>query len=281
MKGTAYLVQATLISLWWIGLLINQDFYNAFQFPGISSTAFNSFLLPDIVVISVLSIVRAYNRKIELEYIILGGFGYASLYCLNASIITGGGILATTVMMLGLFYNIFLVFEEKMFRNSSTNNMLINGLKTFIQIICVWTITLIIFPILIINSFGESLTTNSESIEIGIVLFLACSILGIYSAYTMVAKGKGTPLPIDQSQNLVISGPYKYVRNPMAIAGIGQAISISIILWSIYILVYSLIGLILWQFVVRPIEERNLKLRFGKQYEEYRTRVNCWIPKIN
>jgi hypothetical protein len=38
MKGTAYLLQSALISLWWIGLLVNQEFYEAFQFPEIEKT---------------------------------------------------------------------------------------------------------------------------------------------------------------------------------------------------------------------------------------------------
>lgn len=63
MKGTAYLLQATLIFLWWIGLLISQPFYDAFQFPGIGKTAFNSFLLPDLIVVALLSVVRAYKKK--------------------------------------------------------------------------------------------------------------------------------------------------------------------------------------------------------------------------
>lgn len=77
MKGTAYLLQATLISLWWIGLLINQNFYDAFQFPGIGEDAFNSFMLPDLIIVAFLSTVRAYKKRKELDYIILGSFLFA------------------------------------------------------------------------------------------------------------------------------------------------------------------------------------------------------------
>ena len=93
MKGIAYLLQATLISLWWIGLLINQNFYDAFQFPGIGNDAFNSFMLPDLIIVAFLSIVRAYKKRKKLDYIILGGFGFATLYCINATILTRGGFL--------------------------------------------------------------------------------------------------------------------------------------------------------------------------------------------
>ena len=97
MKETAYLLQATLISLWWIGLLINQEFYDAFQFPRIGNDAFNSFMIPDLFIIAFLSIVRAYKKIKELDYIILGGFGFATLYCINATLLTNGGILSQNI----------------------------------------------------------------------------------------------------------------------------------------------------------------------------------------
>lgn len=280
MKGTAYLLQATLISLWWIGLLISQDFYDAFQFPGIGSTAFNAFMLPDLGIVGFLSIVRAYKKIKELDYVILGGFGFATLYCINATILTNGGFLATTVMVLGLCYNFFLIFKDQLFRSSNTNNITLNAFKTILQTICVWTITLLVFPLLIMKSFGE-VSPESHSLQVvGIILFILSSSLGIYSAFAIVKSGAGTPLPLDQTQCLVTEGPYKYVRNPMAVAGIGQGISISIFFCSIPILVYALIGAILWQFVVRPIEERDMVKRFGEAYLAYRKRVKCWIPKF-
>lgn len=41
-----------------------------------------------------------------------------------------------------------------------------------------------------------------------------------------------------------------------------------------------MIGAILWQLVVRPIEEKDMQQRFGKEYEAYRKEVRCWIPKF-
>lgn len=281
MKGTAYLIQATLISLWWIGMLINQNFYDAFQFPGIGNEAFNSFMLPDLIIVTTLSIIIAYKKRKELEYVILGGFGFATLYCINASILTSGGYLSTTVMILGLLYNFFLIGESKIFRKSNTNNILLNYVKTFLQIICVWTITLFVIPTLIIDSFGETTMISNNIKIIGITLFIIFSIIGLFSAYVMVKIGEGTPLPLDQTQKLVTKGPYKYVRNPMAIAGIGQGMSISVFFGSFHILIYSVLGAILWHLVVRPLEEKNMIERFGDEYEAYRKTVKCWIPKIN
>jgi len=280
MRATGYLIQATLVSFWWIGMLINQNFYDAFQFPSISKNAFNALLIPDLVVIALLSVARAYSHKKELEYIILGGFSFATLYCVNAMIITKGGFLPTTIMLLGLAYNFFLIAENKVFRVANSNNLYINLAKTAVQIFCVWIITLILFPLIIMNAFGLTIPAILDLNPIGHILFLAFSLLGCYSAVVMVRKGRGTPLPLDQTQKLVISGPYKFVRNPMAISGIGQAISISIMTSSIHILIYALLGAILWEFVVRPLEEQDMTKRFGKEYSEYKAKVKCWIPSF-
>ena len=282
MKGTGYLLQATLISLWWLGLSISDHFFNAFQFPEIGSKAFNSFFVPDLMVVAILSVVRAYISKRELEFIILGGFAYGTFYCVNASILTQGGYLATTVMALGFMYNLFLVFQGQVFRESESKSTLINGLKTLIQIICVWSITLVLFPWLIMDSFGENLNPQvGTTYVLGLTLFILFGFLGLFSAYSIVKVGNGTPLPIDQTSELVISGPYRYVRNPMAIAGVGQSISVSIAFSSLSVLTYALLGAALWHIVVRPLEENNMRMRFGSDFDEYRKKVSCWIPKLN
>ncbi|TPN83971.1 methyltransferase family protein [Aquimarina algicola] len=280
MKGTAYLIQATLILFWWLGLSLSSTFFQAFQFPNIDKIAFNSFFAPDIIIITTLSIIRAYKPLRDLEFIILGGFAYGSFYCLNASILTGGGYLATTLMALGLFYNLFLVYQTKAFRESQSSNIIINGCKTFIQIICVWLIALVVFPYIIINEFDIPIHSNNISTIISITLFVIFSSIGLTSAFAIISKGDGTPLPIDQTKKLVVSGPYKYVRNPMAIAGIGQGIAIGIYFSSVHLIIYACIGAVMWHFVVRPIEEKNMVNRFGEEYENYRKTVYCWIPRL-
>lgn len=96
----------------------------------------------------------------------------------------------------------------------------------------------------------------------------------------MSTIGKGTPLPFDCAQKLVIKGPYKYVRNPMAVAGIGQALSIGLYFGSFLILIYALSGAVLWHVLVKPSEEKDLQNRFGNEYLVYKQKVKCWIPSF-
>ena len=281
MKETAYLIQAALISAWWVGLASSSTFFTAFQFDGILPTAFWAFFAPDMTLIGGLSVVRAYCKSTTVELIILGAFAYASLYCCNATAITASGYLPTGLMVLGLFYNVFLCFNESLFRNSSTN-LLWNVSKTLVQIICIWVLALVVVPYVILDAFGNVLMPKlGIQTVVGSTLFVCFSSLGLTSSFFMVRDGNGTPLPLDQTNNLVISGPYGYVRNPMAIAGIGQGIAISIVFHSMPILVYSLLGAIVWHWVVRPIEERDMIKRFGDPYLRYRERVSCWTPRFH
>lgn len=113
----------------------------------------------------------------------------------------------------------------------------------------------------------------------GWALFILFCLLGLWSGYTMSWYGKGTPLPLDCPQKLVIAGPYKFVRNPMALAGIGQGVSVGIILGSPFVIIYAISGAFLWHYLVKPSEEADLLGRFGEKYVEYCKHVKCWVPK--
>ena len=166
-----------------------------------------------------------------------------------------------------------------MFKPATSTNRIWNLVKTFVQTGFFWLIFLYLIPLgiseieYILNI--EGFTAHKK---IGWVLFFIFSLIGIHSGYTMSWSGKGTPLPLDCPNSLVIEGFYKTVRNPMAIAGIGQAICVGIIWGSYAIILYSIVGAFLWHILVRPIEERDLEKRFGKPYLEYKNRVKCWVP---
>ena len=168
-----------------------------------------------------------------------------------------------------------------MFKPAKSKNRNWNLLKTFVQTGVFWLIFLYLIPMGILKmELNTGINGFVAHKEIGWILFLIFSLIGVYSGYTMSSRGKGTPLPLDCPNKLVIEGPYKFVRNPMAIAGIGQGISVGIILGSYIIILYSISGAILWNIIVRPIEEKDLEQRFGKSYLEYKTKIKCWIPKF-
>ena len=48
---------------------------------------------------------------------------------------------------------------------------------------------------------------------------------------------------------------------------------------SAVVIVYALCGSLVWNDLIRPWEEEDLVARFGDEYERYRQRVSCWIPR--
>src|SRR5688572_32903785 len=96
----------------------------------------------------------------------------------------------------------------------------------------------------------------------------------------MVTRGRGTPLPSDAARELVTTGPYSFVRNPMAVAGILQGVGIGLVHGSWLAVAYALTGSVVWNMLARPYEEADMAERFGVAFEDYRRRVQCWIPKI-
>ena len=158
-----------------------------------------------------------------------------------------------------------------------------NGLKTAIQAVVFWVVFLGAVPLGIRAvevgaGFGSWTPPSPLAAIAGILLFAAASTLSIASARVMAVHGEGTPLPLDPTRRLVVRGPYRHVRNPMAIAGIAQGVAVGILLGSWAVVAYALAGAVAWQVLVRPWEEADLRRRFGAAYEHYAAAVPCWLP---
>ncbi|MEM1184954.1 MAG: isoprenylcysteine carboxylmethyltransferase family protein [Planctomycetota bacterium] len=158
--------------------------------------------------------------------------------------------------------------------------------KSLIQSALLWGVFLFLVPWLIATgerSLGwpEIPLAAEWGWVIGAVLFLVASSLGISSMMFMAVRGAGTPLPLDTAAKLVTDGPYAYVRNPMAIGGICQALGVGVWLGSPLAVLYALSGALVWNTVLRPGEEADLAARFEARYEAYRLAVRCWIPRLS
>src|SRR5712692_3390831 len=84
-------------------------------------------------------------------------------------------------------------------------------------------------------------------------------------------------VPIRPAEALVLSGPYRYTRNPMYVSLALLTIGCGVLLatwWPVILLVPTLA--IVQQFVILP-EERYLRRRFGTEYEAYARRVRRWL----
>lgn len=112
----------------------------------------------------------------------------------------------------------------------------------------------------------------------GAALALAGAGLALWCAFTFAVIGRGTPLPFDPPRRLVVAGPYRWVRNPMAI-GVGSAVvGVALFYESLPVLLFTgLFMLAIHAFVVL-YEEPTLRRMFGAEYEAYLARVDRWLP---
>ena len=92
-------------------------------------------------------------------------------------------------------------------------------------------------------------------------------------------KTKGTPVPFNPPPQLVTTGPYAYVRNPMLTGVFALLFGFGILLGSVSLLaVFTPLFIYLNVWELKAIEEPELLKRLGEDYIEYRKRTPMFFP---
>lgn len=104
----------------------------------------------------------------------------------------------------------------------------------------------------------------------------------VVSCVRLFAKsgGDGTPAPWDPVANLIITGPYRYVRNPMLSGVIIILFSEALVFWSLSFFIYTTLFVLLNMAYFPLVEEPGLIKRYGAAYKIYMNNVPRWIPLI-
>jgi protein-S-isoprenylcysteine O-methyltransferase Ste14 len=115
---------------------------------------------------------------------------------------------------------------------------------------------------------------------VGLVLLVAGFVVLLEAFMRFVREGVGTPAPVAPTEHLVVGGLYRYVRNPMYLAVGSMVVGQALLLGQPILLPYAaLFGVAVWAFA-RWYEEPTLLQRFGAEYEEYRSAVPGWWPRL-
>jgi protein-S-isoprenylcysteine O-methyltransferase Ste14 len=96
--------------------------------------------------------------------------------------------------------------------------------------------------------------------------------------WEFATRGRGIPAPIDHPKHLVVTGLYRYVRNPMYVGVLLFLLGESLFFGSWGFLAYTLGWLAFVHVTVIVYEEPNLHRKFGESYDHYRSAVRRWIP---
>lgn len=132
----------------------------------------------------------------------------------------------------------------------------------------------------------ELLQNEQLKIILACILFSIGIIFGIWSIVVQNTIGKGGPLQVGnieispKTQNLVVSGPYKYTRNPMLFGACLTYFAFAVYLNSVIAVIIVVLFMIFMLIFVKSSEEKRLLKDFGKSYEEYRGKVSMFIPWI-
>ena len=147
-------------------------------------------------------------------------------------------------------------------------------------------IFLILAPGMVAGYIPLALLRNGAQLETGNFAYLAFplwlvgAVIVLWSFWNFLIQGRGTPAPIDPPKEMVATGFYRYVRNPMYVGVL--AIIIGHFLWFGYwnLLIYAVIVFLAFHTFVTYYEEPTLKKKFGAAYEDYLRKVPRWIPRL-
>lgn len=154
-------------------------------------------------------------------------------------------------------------------------------LRWFISILILPFNVSVIIPVLILFFSDYHYKAPSGVFLItGIVMLIAGIFLASSTMLLFNNVGKGTLAPWDPPKNLVVEGPYCYVRNPMITGILLILLSEYFFLNSVQILSWTVLFFVINNIYFRAFEEKQLEKKFGGQYKNYKKNVPRWIPRF-
>jgi protein-S-isoprenylcysteine O-methyltransferase Ste14 len=141
-----------------------------------------------------------------------------------------------------------------------------------------FTVTCIV-PYLLYDPHNLFMPSHLAMKVVGMLIGTAGLALFLYTVFLFRVIGHGTLAPWSEKQTLVVTGPYRFCRNPM-ISGVlfvllGEALftaSLPILGWAV---LFTFINTIYFMFA----EEPALEKQFGSEYRRYKQHVSRWLPR--
>jgi protein-S-isoprenylcysteine O-methyltransferase Ste14 len=139
--------------------------------------------------------------------------------------------------------------------------------------------TLVFIPLQILRSGWGGRIALGALAYAGWIPLVAGVLLMLWCWYDFAMRGRGTPAPYDPPRQLVVSGPFHVVRNPMYVSGVWMLLGEALITGAPALALYAVV---FWAFTATFVvlyEQPTLRRKFGEAYVEYCARVPAWLPR--
>ena len=131
-----------------------------------------------------------------------------------------------------------------------------------------------------ISRNGADVTSWGWPVRIlGVVLVVAGAGVLLDSFVRFAWQGLGTPAPVFPTRHLIVTGLYRYVRNPMYLAVLSVILGQGLLLGNTSVLGYAVLVAFGFHLFVLLYEEPTLRHTYGDEYERFCTNVRRWIPR--
>jgi protein-S-isoprenylcysteine O-methyltransferase Ste14 len=172
------------------------------------------------------------------------------------------------------------IFNKWQNRNNPETNripaLIIGGLIFPISI----PLFLIFLPPQLDNILGFDPFYNGwGNIIAGVLFIIIGGVVAVWTIIIQIQLASGTPFPMLPTKNLLVVGPFKYCRNPMTLGTILAYAGIAVWIGSLSAVIAVAIMAAILIGYVKLIEEKELLLRFGTEYMEYKKKTPFIIPK--
>jgi protein-S-isoprenylcysteine O-methyltransferase Ste14 len=153
-------------------------------------------------------------------------------------------------------------------------------IKTVLFILVVPGSVAIIIPLNLILPMEKNTVGVGRFAWLALLFWVVGAAILFWCAADFVRKGQGTPAPADAPKQLVVSGLYRYFRNPMYIGVLLFSVGNAVWFGSPILIGYAASLWMIFHVFVLLYEEPHLGKVFGAEYRKYCQTVPRWIPRF-
>jgi protein-S-isoprenylcysteine O-methyltransferase Ste14 len=117
-------------------------------------------------------------------------------------------------------------------------------------------------------------------VEISMVLVVLTGIISLLTVANLALSGLGAPFAIALSKRIANQWMYCWTRNPMVLSTLAMLLSVGFYLQSLYFLLWVVLLVTpVLTYYLKTYEERELEIRFGAPYLDYKAKTSFLWPR--